>query len=71
MYQYLLTPDKWGGLTSRFMELNGKILVFLDDNKLPPLEGLNLGIRNSVIIPPKSMVFLVFADSDAHICLTK
>ena len=71
MYQYLLTPDKWGGLTSRFMELNGKILVFLDDNKLPPLEGLNLGIRNSVIIPPKSMVFLVFADSDAHVCLTK
>ena len=71
MYQYLLTPDKWGGLTSRFMELNGKILVFLDNNKLPPLEGLNLGIRNSVIIPPKSMVFLVVSGIDSNACLSK
>ena len=68
IYVYMLTAD--GSLVSSTVLLNGEKLQLVDDNTLPDLTPVKRNAREGLVLPAKSMTFVVLSDAQYQHCMT-
>uniref|UniRef100_A0A8C4S5T4 Heparanase n=1 Tax=Erpetoichthys calabaricus TaxID=27687 RepID=A0A8C4S5T4_ERPCA len=65
---YRLEPAGEGGLSSRNIQLNGKLLVMVDERTLPELTGSTLPVGSPLQIPGLTFAFYVIRDANVSAC---
>ncbi|XP_039615623.1 heparanase [Polypterus senegalus] len=65
---YQLEPAGEGGLSSRNIQLNGKLLVMVDERTLPELTGSTLPVGSPLQIPGFTFAFYVIRDANVSAC---
>ncbi|KAM6184175.1 inactive heparanase-2 isoform 1-T1 [Erethizon dorsatum] len=68
VHQYLLQPYGQEGLKSKSVQLNGQLLVMVDDGTLPELKPRPLRAGRTLVIPPVTMGFYVVKNVNALAC---
>ncbi|XP_069467640.1 inactive heparanase-2 [Ambystoma mexicanum] len=68
VHQYLLQPYGIEGLQSKSVQLNGQLLVMVDDGTLPELKPRALRPGRTLVIPPLTIGFYVVKNVNALAC---
>ncbi|MEE6486262.1 hypothetical protein FKM82_014558, partial [Ascaphus truei] len=68
VHQYLLQPHGAEGIQSKSVQLNGQLLVMVDDGTLPELKPRPLRPGRTLVIPPLSIGFYVVKNVNAVAC---
>ena len=68
--EYVLTPGGYGGITSRLIALNNRILLMPDELNFPPLTPKPLPSGNPIKLKPKTMGYFVLKNAKAKACMS-
>ena len=66
-HEFVLTPGGGGGILSRDISLNGKVLHLGPDGAVPALQG-RPGTQPGFVVPARSYGFAVYPDANAPAC---